>query len=170
MCLNLLLIKQVCILLRRMVFANILLLWLWILEIRLLSSLEFGAGDGWLSSFYSCLIKKVNSVQLNHSTKPIKDLSISAFQSISLLCYYLSLKGVFHLEFIWWPFFIFLLVLFSMTKRMLLKPNLENLKKKAMTVIMPALPWLILWGITLIYWHAKQNTTINAVNTKNALN
>ncbi|KAH9723168.1 Anaphase-promoting complex subunit 6 [Citrus sinensis] len=31
------------------------------LETSLLSSLEFGSEDGWLSSFYSCLIKKVNS-------------------------------------------------------------------------------------------------------------
>lgn len=38
----------------------------WISETSLLSSLEFGSEDGWLSSFYSCLIKKVNNVQFEY--------------------------------------------------------------------------------------------------------
>lgn len=39
----------------------------WIAETSLLSSLQFGPEDGWLSSFYSCLIKKVNRSNFNIS-------------------------------------------------------------------------------------------------------
>lgn len=52
----------------------------WTSETSLLSSIQFGPQDGWLSSFYSCLIKKVNknetSICPSLSIKLIKDLYI----------------------------------------------------------------------------------------------
>jgi anaphase-promoting complex subunit 6 len=52
----------------------------WTSETSLLSSIQFGTQDGWLSSFYSCLIKKVSknetSICPSLSIKVIKDLYI----------------------------------------------------------------------------------------------
>lgn len=62
-----------------------LLICCWISEASLLSSIQFGPQDGWLSSFYSCLIKKVNI-----SETPICRSLSGKLSKISISLYFLG--------------------------------------------------------------------------------
>lgn len=117
----------------------------YISESELLSSLQFGKEDGWLSAFYSCLIRKVLS---------------------NFLTLHMQINNGYILYML--PLLMVSLLPFSMKKNMWLKQNSRNLNENV-AVFRPRVP-VKHWKITLMFWLAKLNTTTRVESTKNVGN